>query len=428
MEINTLLIVFLGIYFLEYSISLWLEVLNRRHLREQGTQVPEAFSEFIDQEKLARSVAYTLENSRFGVLQEIWGGVVLLALLLSGFLPFLEHLTREWQWPFILSGLFFMIIPGLISSFVGLPFDYYHTFVIEQKYGFNKSTLKVWIMDQVKGGIISLILFSLIFSIILWMIRSFPNTWWLWGCLTISGIQLLMGVLYPVLIAPLFNKFEPIRDQDLAAKISRLMEEAGIRLKGLFQMDAGKRSRHTNAYFTGLGRSKRIVLFDTLIEKHPHEEVLAVLAHEIGHYKKKHIWKQFFFFGISTIIAFYVFSLLLDWPLLYRTFGFETSPAYVGLFLLGILGQKMGFFAAPLYSALSRRYERQADRFALDLLQSPSGMISGLKRLGADNLSNLFPHPWYVRFHYSHPPLLERIKALKEFTGTSAPRKEDGQR
>jgi len=427
-RINFLLLFFLALYLFQVVFSLWLEAVNRRHLREKGTQVPEAFLGFIDQEKLARSNAYTLENSRFGMLQEIWGAIILLALLLSDFLPFLEHLTRSWQWPYLLSGLFFFLIPGLITSLLDLPWDYYHTFVIEEKYGFNKSTLKIWIMDQIKAGLISLVLFSLILSIILWMIRSFPNTWWLWGCMTLLGIQLLLAVLYPLLIAPLFNKFEPIRDQDLAEKITRLMEEAGIRLKGLFQMDAGKRSRHTNAYFTGLGRSKRIVLFDTLITAHPHEEVLAVLAHEVGHFKGRHIWKQFLLFGITTVMAFYFSYLLLDWPLLYRTFGFETEPPYVGLFLLGILGQKIGFFAAPLYAALSRHYEREADRFALTLLKSSSAMITGLKRLGADNLSNLFPHPWYVRFHYSHPPLLERINTLKESTGTSTPQKKDGQR
>jgi STE24 endopeptidase len=416
MEINILLIIFLGIYFLEVIVSLWLEVMNRRHLRLHGTQVPEVFIGFIDQEKLARSNAYTLENSRFSLMQQLWGEILLLIILLSGFLPFLEHLTRTWQWPFILSGLFFLIVPGLISFFLELPFDYYHTFVIEKKYGFNQSTRTIWIMDQIKAGAISLILFSLIISLILWMIRSFPHTWWIWGCFFLIAFQSVLAVLYPILIAPLFNTFEPIKDQSLAEKINRLMEETGIRLKGLFQMDAGKRSRHTNAYFTGLGRSKRIVLFDTLIEKHPQEEVLAVLAHEAGHFKGKHIWKQFFVFGAATGIVFTLFYLLLDWPLLYRTFGFETTPAYVGLFLLGILGQKIGFFAVPLYSALSRRYERHADRFALHLLKSPTAMVNGLKRLGADNLSNLFPHPWYVRFHYTHPPLVERIALLQDNT------------
>jgi STE24 endopeptidase len=216
------------------------------------------------------------------------------------------------------------------------------------------------------------------------------------------------------LIAPLFNKFEPLQDQELADKVVHLMQSAGLRIKGIFQMDAGKRSGHTNAYFTGLGRTKRIVLFDTLMQSHPQEEILAVLAHEVGHYKGRHIWKQFFFFACSMAAALYLCYRLLNWPLLYQTFGFKISSPYVGLFLLSLLGQKAGFFLSPLYMALSRRFERQADRFSVGLLKSSSSMITVLKRLAADNLSNLFPHPWYVRFHYSHPPLMERIMALEK--------------
>jgi STE24 endopeptidase len=410
---NLLLLSFLTVYFLGLFVSLVLEAVNRRHLRAKGIQVPAPLAGFIDEDILSRSVSYTLKNSRFGIVHQISSEIILLGILLSGFLPLLEKLTQIWQLPFTLSGLFFLLIPGLISSLVDLPFDYYHTFVIEEKFGFNKNTRKTWIIDQLKAGVLSLVLFSLILSLILWIIRFSPNHWWLWGFLILSFIQLLMAVLYPILIAPIFNTFEPIQDPALVEKINDLLQEAGIRIKGLFQMDAGKRSRHTNAYFTGLGRTKRIVLFDTLIQSHPPEEVLAVLAHEVGHFKGKHILKQFFLFECSTMIAFYLSYLLLDWSLLYRTFGFENNPPYAGLFLLGILGQKIGFFVTPLYMALARRFERQADRFAVRLLKSPSTMVTVLKRLAADNLSNLFPHPWYVRFHYSHPPLMERIIALE---------------
>ncbi len=411
---NLLLMGFLAVYFLQLIFSLWLEKVNRRYLESQGGQVPKPFEGFIDGQKLFRIVAYTLENSRFASFQQIISDLIFLVILLSGFLLFLDELTRRWGVPFILSGLFFWLVPGFISSVFDLPFDYYHTFRIEEKYGFNKSDLKTWIADQLKGAALSLVLFSLILSLILWMIRLSPNHWWLWGFLILSLFQLLMAVLYPVLIAPIFNKFEPLRDQELAEKISRLMQEAGIRIKGLFQMDAGKRSGHTNAYFTGLGRTKRIVLFDTLIQSHPQEEILAVLAHEVGHFKGHHIWKQFLLFALSMLGAFYLTYLLMDWPLLYRTFGFQHSPAYVGLFLVAILGQKAGFFLSPFYMALSRRFERQADRFAVKLLKSSFPMVTVLKRLAADNLSNLFPHPLYVRFHYSHPPLMERIISIEQ--------------
>jgi STE24 endopeptidase len=413
-EWNALLFGFLFLFLLYLVFDLWLERINRQHLKSQGGHVPKLFEGFIDGPKLSQIIAYTLDNSRFAGLQQIISDTVLLGILLSGLLPLLEQLSGYWKLPFIPSGLFFLLIPGIISSLVDLPFGYYHTFVIEEKYGFNKSTRRIWIIDQLKAAALSLVLFSLIVSLILWMICLSPFHWWLWGFLILSLIQLTLAILYPILIAPIFNKFQPIQDQGLVDKIDHLMQEAGIRIKGLFQMDAGRRSRHTNAYFTGLGKTKRIVLFDTLIENHPQEEILAVLAHEAGHFKGKHIWKQFLLFELSMLLAFYLSYKLIDWPLLHQTFGFQHASPYVGLFLVGILGQKAGFFLAPFYMALSRRFERQADRFAVGLLKSPSSMMAVLKRLGADNLSNLFPHPFYVWFHYSHPPLVERITSIEQ--------------
>jgi len=411
-QLNVLLLGYLAIYLLQTGFSLWLEHLNRKYLEEKGQKVPPLFEGFIDQQKLTQSTAYTLENSRFSIRQGLFNELILLTFLLSGFLPFLDRLSSGWQFPYIWAGLFFFLVPGVISYLLDLPFDYYDTFVIEEKYGFNQSTKRIWIIDQIKGGALSLILLALILSLILWMIRISLHRWWLWGFLAISIVQLLLTILYPILIAPLFNKFIPIENQELAEKIHELMDRAGIRIKGIFQMDAGKRSRHTNAYFTGLGKTKRIVLYDTLIRNHPQEEVLAVLAHEAGHFKKKHILKQFLLVESAMLVFFYLTYLLIDWPFLYQTFGFENPKAYAGLLLIGIFWQKAGFFLMPFSMALSRRFERQADGFAVRMLNSSQAMITGLKRLASDNLSNLFPHPLYVRFHYSHPPLLERIKSL----------------
>jgi STE24 endopeptidase len=411
---NWLLLGFLAVYLLQLFVSIGLERLNQRHIQKQNKELPPVFEGFLDGEKLSVMVAYSRENSRLGIFQQISADLILLIILLSGFLPFLYSLFREKGFPFLLSGLLFWLIPGAIGSLCDLPFDYYHTFVIEEKYGFNRSTLKTWIADQLKGTLLSLIFFSIILTIVLQVIRLSPDHWWLWGFGVLALFQWLLAILYPVLIAPLFNKFEPLKNQELAAGVRQMMESAGLKIKGLFQMDAGKRSGHTNAYFTGLGRTKRIVLFDTLLKSHPPDEIMAVLAHEVGHYKEKHIWKQFFFFATSLAVIFYFSYRLLHWPLLYQTFGFIIPSSYVGLFLLSLFGQKAGFFLSPLYMALSRRFERQADRFSVRLLKSSSSMKTVLKRLSADNLSNLFPHPWYVRFHYSHPPVLERIMALEQ--------------
>jgi STE24 endopeptidase len=219
--------------------------------------------------------------------------------------------------------------------------------------------------------------------------------------------------LFPRVIAPLFNKFEPIDNQALAHRIGTLMEKVGLRAKGVFRMDAGKRSKHTNAYFTGIGKSKRIVLFDTLLESHSEDEILSILAQEVGHWKKKHLIKQIVLLELLSLAIFYGVARLLDWPFLYRTFGFQEAIPYVGLFLIGALLDPLGYFAQPVESAISRKFEREADDLSLDLMKTAEPMRSALKRLATDNLANLSPHPLYAWFYYSHPPLVERIARLK---------------
>jgi STE24 endopeptidase len=414
-QLNSLFTVFLSIYVLQSFFVVWLESLNRKHLEQKGNRIPQGFEGFIDQAKLRKITAYTREQSRIGIIEHVASDVILLVVILSGFLPHLARLLSDaWHLPYILSGLLFFMTPGVILYLAGLPFDYYDTFVIEEKYGFNRSTLKLWITDHIKSGLISIILSSILLSLILWMIDISPGYWWLWGFFIVSFVQILLAVLYPVLIAPLFNKFTPVRDQDLAGKIKSLMERGGIKVKTILQMDAGERSRHTNAYFTGIGRTKRIVLFDTLLESHPHDEILGVLAHEVGHFRGRHVIKQIVFFEIAMLLGFYFTYRVMGWPVLYETFGFTTPLPYVGLFLVGILWQKLGFLFKPFYMAISRRYERQADAFSVRLLKTAEPMIVSLKRLASDNLANLTPHPLYVWFNYSHPPLVERVAFLAE--------------
>jgi STE24 endopeptidase len=233
----------------------------------------------------------------------------------------------------------------------------------------------------------------------------------------IGIFELVMLWLYPVLIAPLFNKFEPIMDEALKDRIVSLMEQAGLRVRGVFQMDAGKRSKHTNAYFTGIGRTKRIVLFDTLLASHPEEEIISVLAHEAGHWKKKHILKQLIVLEVLSLIGLYVVARLLNWPFMYQTFGFGEPIAYVGLFLVGTLMGPLSYFVRPLGSAISRRFEREADAVAVTLMETAKPMRDALRRLATENLANLVPHPLYAWFYYSHPPPSERISRLEHVGG-----------
>jgi len=413
-QVNTLFIAFLTLYISQTVCAVVMERLNLRFMKKHGSGVPTSFEGFLDDAALARSNAYAAARSRLGTVQDIVGQSILLAVIVSGFLVGLEGQIQQWKLGNIAGGLLFLLVPALISAVAELPFDYHETFVIEQKYGFNRSTVGLWVTDHVKSAAIALVLFVVLVSPLIRIMDTAPDTWWFWGFLVVSAVQVLLVVLYPVFIAPLFNKFEPVRDELLAKKIKTLMEDHGVRVKKILQMNAEVRSRHTNAYFTGLGRTKQVVLYDTLLESHSHQEILAVLAHELGHLKCRHIPKQLLLFEASLLAALFASYQLINRPELYTTFGFESARPYVGLFLLGIVWQKAGFFLKPLYMAIARRYEQEADDFSLRFIGSPGPLLAALKRLAADNLSNLRPHPLYVWFHYSHPPLLERTARLEK--------------
>jgi STE24 endopeptidase len=239
------------------------------------------------------------------------------------------------------------------------------------------------------------------------------HLWWLWAWLVFFGIQALLLLIYPSVIAPWFNKFVPLEDEALEDKVKGVMRRAGLTLDGIFKMDAGKRSRHTNAYFTGLGKSKRIVLFDTLLASHGHEEIVAIVAHEMGHWKKRHVMKSLLLLSFFSFVLFFLASRLVTWPVLYRTFGFDHVASSVGLLLVGLLWEAAAEFLVPIGNAVSRRFEREADMYAVGVQQKTTNLASALKRLAMDNLSNLYPHPLYASFYYSHPPLLQRIEYLE---------------
>jgi STE24 endopeptidase len=412
-QVNSLLLAFLIIFLLRSGTQFILNRLNISHLRQYGNTVPEAFQDTIDGEKLKKISAYTIDSARFGVFSTFASQFFFLALLLSGFLPWLVHQIAQQGGGTILSGLAFFASLGILTHLFQLPFDLYDTFEIENRYGFNTKTFRLWLTDLLK----SLILNALLGTFLLWLLLALiiygGKAWWFWAWILVGAFELLMIWLYPVLLAPLFNKFEPVADQALVQRIGNLMERAGLRAKGVFQMDASKRSKHTNAYFTGLGKSKRIVLFDTLLQSHGADEIEAVLAHEVGHWKKKHILKQLVFMEALSLTGFFILAKLLEWPMMYQTFGFSEPVLYAGLLLIGALFSPLGYFAQPLGSALSRKFEREADDYALALIPSGEPLIQAFKRLAADNLANLTPHPVYAWFYYSHPPLVERVLRLK---------------
>ncbi len=367
----------------------------------------------MDGEKLRKVSAYNVDSEQLQMVATLADQGLFLVILLSGFLPWLVKIINPWKGGTIFAGMVFFAILSMSAHLLHIPFSLYDTFVIEDRYGFNKMTVKTWVSDLFKSTAIFAILGGLILWLLLTLVAHGGNAWWVWAWMVAGGFEILMLWLFPVVIAPLFNKFEPIENKVLECRIGTLMEKMGLQAKGVFRMDASRRSKHTNGYFTGIGKGKRIVLFDTLLASHTEEEVLAVLAHEIGHWKKKHLLKEIIQLEILSLAVFYFASKCLDWTLLYQTFGFQEPIAYVGLFLAGVLIGPVSYFAHPLESAISRKFEREADDFALGLMETAEPMCSALKRLAADNLANLTPHPLYAWFYYSHPPLVERISRLK---------------
>jgi len=402
------LILFLGRIIWRYI----LQQLNISNLRNHGKEIPPVFQGVIDEATLAKMVDYTYDNSRLETKENLAEDIIELAILFL-LLPVLVGKLAGLHLHLILQALIFFGVLAAIGAVAGIPFDIYDTFVLEKKYGFSTITWRLWLTDLIKSVIISAVLMGFMLAAFMAFILYLPGTWWFWAWVFFTMFEILLMWLYPVVIAPLFNKYEPIKDESLKEKITALMAQVGLKAKGIYQVDEGKRSKHTNAYFTGIGKTKRIVLYDTLLASHSPEEILAVLAHEIGHWKKKHILKQLIFMIVASLAVLYFTYLIVNWPPLYSTFGLIYTPVYAGLFLVSLYLSCAGFFLSPIGAAIMRRYEREADKMAMELVGTSEPMINALKRLAKDNLSNLHPHPLYVWFYYSHPPLIERIEYLK---------------
>lgn len=403
------LILFIGRIFVRYL----LQRANIAYLKAHGKEVPPAFKGSIDEPTLSKMVDYTCDSARLTTVEELFGDAIELAMLFL-LIPHLVSMLVGFDIHVIWQALIFFGVLAAIGSVFGLPFSLYNTFVLEKAYGFSTITWKIWITDLIKSTIIAVVLMGIMLSVFMALVVRLPHSWWFWSWAVLVLFQVLIMWAYPVLIAPLFNKYEPIKDQSLRNDITALMSKVDLKAKGIFQVDAGKRSRHTNAYFTGVGKTKRIVLYDTLLASHAPGEIISVLAHEIGHWKKRHILKQLIFMIGASLVLFYVIYLITGSPLIYTTFGVQHEIIYAGLFLVSLYLGTLKFFFSPVGAAIMRRYERQADAMAVQLTGTSSPMIEALKRLAKDNLSNLHPHPVYAWFYYSHPPLVDRIQYLEK--------------
>jgi STE24 endopeptidase len=411
---NGYLIFILALLVFNWLLSLIVETLNLRNL---STEIPEEFHGIYDDEKYAKSQRYLKDTTRFEQVQSNIMLPLTIAFILIGGFSWINNIAQGCTEHMILQGLVFGGILVLLSQVIGLPFSIYSTFVIEEKYGFNKTTAKTFIIDLIKGLLLTILLGAPVFALVLWIFSSVANAWlWAWGALSI--IQLFILFIAPVAILPLFNKFTPLEDGELRSAIEQFSKEQNFTLSGIFKIDGSKRSTKSNAYFTGFGNTKRIALFDTLIENHTTEELIGVLAHEIGHCKRGHIKTTIIISMLSSLMMFFILSLFITKEGLYGAFGIEGTPLYAGLVFFGFLYAPISMILGLLGNILSRKHEFEADAFAAETTKAPGEMVTALKKLSVDNLSNLTPHPLKVFLEYSHPPMLERIKALRDFEPT----------
>jgi STE24 endopeptidase len=380
---------------------------------KHGEEIPPEFEGEIDSGLLKKTSDYTFENTRFGIFSSIFDETLLLIFIFSGLLAFYDSWIKSLDLNFILSGISFIFILTWLKTIIDSPFDIYSSFKIEKKYGFNTMTPKLWISDFIKGLAISTLLMGLLLAAALWIIQTLPNLWWLpvWAFFFIFSI--FMMYISPYILEPLFNKFTPLDDEELESKIKEALGKTGIKISRVFKMDASKRTKHTNAYFTGIGKTKRIVLYDTLLEKLEKDEIVAVLAHEAGHWKKKHILKYIIFFEAFALAGAFIAFYILKSDFLGKLFFIPGASFFTKLILLSFIASIVMWPVSPLVNIVSRFFEREADDFACNLVNGGDALASALVKLSKDNLSNLHPHPLYAKFHYSHPPATERIRYLR---------------
>lgn len=408
-------IVILGTLVFSFVLSLITEILNLKALRDE---LPQEFVGVYDAEAYKKSQEYTRVKTKFGFGTSTFGIVVTLSFWFAGGFNYLDRLVRSWNWHTMLAGLAYIGALILAKSLISLPFSIYSTFVIEERFGFNKTTPKTFITDVLKGLLLAVLLGGPLLAGVLAFFQ-YAGTWaWFYCWLATTFFTLFVHFIAPTWIMPLFNKFTPLEDGELKEAILTYARSVKFSLRSLFVMDGSKRSTKSNAFFAGFGKNKRIALFDTLIERHTVPELVAVLAHEIGHYKKKHILQGLSISILHMGFMFFLLSVFISHQGLFQAFYMESMSIYAGLIFFGMLYAPIELILAIFMQILSRKNEYEADRFAAETTKDPASMVKALKKLSVHNLSNLTPHPFYVFLDYSHPPVLQRIKAIRQLAIT----------
>jgi STE24 endopeptidase len=401
------------------STELWLSRLNQHHSRLHANEVPPAFRGIIDEATYRRSVDYTLAKSRFGDIAGMFDAALIIAVLFSGVLPWAFARFTASFGPSIWALAGFLFITGIALSIFTLPFAWYVQFKLEERFGFNTTSMKTWIVDRVKGFLLAALLGYPLLALVLKLIEWTGANWWLWAAAIVIAFQLLLLLIAPAIIMPLFNKFTPLPQGALRERLFALAQRTDFPTRSIEVMDGSKRSRHSNAFFTGFGRFRKIALFDTLVAQLTEPELESVLAHEIGHYKKRHVLKLLGVSMAGVFVAFATIAWLARQQWFYRAFGFESQGSFTAenivpaMLLFALLAGTISFWVSPFIHIWSRRFEYEADAFARATMGEAQSLIQALRKLSEKNLSNLTPHPLYSGFYYSHPTLLERERALR---------------
>ena len=399
---------------LKVVVELFLEWLNRTEVKANASAVPEIYRGIVDRKTYDKAVRYTLAKNGVNLFDTVYSSIWLYVFLVSGLLPIVYYGLTDFLSISIWGQSLVLFLMGMVLSLPSLPIDVWNTFRVESRYGFNRTSVGLWISDKFKGLVLGLVIAYPLLCLLLWLFEVLPNTWWLFGFVAFWIVQILMLLLYPRLILPLFNKLSPLPEGSLQERLMRLGERTGFTAKTIQVIDGSKRSGHSNAFFTGFGRFRRIVLFDTLIEQLEPQQLEAVLAHEIGHYKKRHIPKMLIMSTVMSFIGFACIGWLVDQAWFFSAFGFSISNGMVPALILFLLVSGLfTFWLSPFMSALSRKHEYEADAFAREAMGGdPQPLVESLRKMHEKNLGNLTPHPLFSAFHYSHPTIIEREQAL----------------
>jgi STE24 endopeptidase len=394
----------------EYFLDLGVETLN---LRSSRGDLPAEFSGLYEPKELEKSRHYLKETTRFALRRRAFFLILLVLMIALGGFDRIDAWARSFDQGPVGTGLIFGAVLSVLRGAFGLPFAAYATFSIEQRFGFNRTTIRTFVLDLVKGTVLGAVIGGLLFGSIVYFFENAGPLGWLYAWLAVTAFGVLLSFLAPVVLFPLFNRFSPIPEGELKQAIEDYARQQNFQMKGVFTMDSSTRSSKSNAFFAGFGKFRRLVIFDTLISRQSAEEIVAVVAHEVGHYKRGHIPKSMALSIASSGLMFFILARLINRPELFEAFGMAQPSVYASILLVGLIYSPISRILSVFPNLLSRKFEFEADRFSIETYPRKEALVSALKKLSRDNLSNLTPHPWKVAVDYSHPPILERVKALR---------------